>query len=251
VGASVSQGSTLDGFSAITGGLLIEEYTYEGTPNTKVIRSSQGGNNNANRTANTTAFDVSGQSGGVHTFSWDIYSCGETGSPGLFRADNTIFFGVVDGTTEGPTSYTGVALKIDEGAAAFGLYANDGTGETLLTGGTILAESPDDKPWSTHNGFSADLTLDATGWALTTGSINWSSAPASSGTWAAASLSLNDLVTDSMYFVSSSKGGREGGAVRIVGLSYETTVIPEPASLALLGLGGLGLLLFSGRRRRR
>ena len=175
----------------------------------------------------------------------------------LFSRSNGFFLGLATGA--GATDPTGAGL-FNNTAASVGLRFNSGTSNTgALTATQVITEGAAggatgleslagaDLPAvaDVEDGFTFTITLTSANTvdAFTTGlttDINLTGGVLADPAFA-------DFIADGVGVTLSFQGGGAGFTIDSVEVDVKANVIPEPASLALIGLGALAMV---GRRRR-
>jgi hypothetical protein len=202
---------------------------------------------------------------GTVTLSFDDNGAGAgTATSGTYNSTDTFSFDVNLTFTSPPTSVVGFSLWL-EVPTALAPYISI-TSETYFTfssTGTSNANDSSAKPWAFTStsgadpGFLADQSATQSG---DLGNTN-NTSPVSPGTYTVANITFSltgapagTYTLESTTLSPKTSEATEGGTFNDFALAqtqYVITVVPEPGTLSLLGLGGLGSLGLTILRARR
>lgn len=215
-----------------------------------LANAANSGNNNAAFVASSST--VSGANGGAISATDTVTVCGTIDSFVGNPTANGFEFGLQNGT--GFRSDPNLLFQIDDGGNRGGLapfFSTSGPGANVNN-----SDTPGATEASLGDGFSFSAVYDAAGITYTVSDIittNEQGAEpvgATSYTWfhtdAAYVANWTTLVGNSSAYYSHQKAGVPGTST-ISKFSIDVTAVPEPSSLALVGLGVIGMC---ARRRR-
>lgn len=165
------------------------------------------------------------------TATWNITSQSGIGS-GVFRGTELLLQGATsNGTGDGTGFRATPYIEFDiEDNGQWRLVADDGGGAVVLfDGGGLVSGVPD--------GYSVTLDLDEDGWAIN--SSGFGANPIESGLWSGG-FDFSDLQTDLFAAAMIQTDSNSGAFLNVDSIHVTTT--PEPASIAIWFVLGLGIV---------
>ena len=204
-----------------------------------------------------TAVDTTVDGATAFTVTWVIDSASNWGNVGT----NGSFFGVQSVVSGGTYGTNGPNLWGNANTDSFGFVLNmeNAPGTNFGIVGTLanvkteifLESAANVDATSVQDGFTVALTLDNTGgWSLVTTGLEQGGLDADVDTSGTGGLAYYNAIADGAHVTAQLQNDgapAPGFTAGSVTLEHNAVAVPEPSSVALLGLGGLALIL---RRRK-